>query len=87
MVTGELDVPLPSADPAALTQLALGQRVDLQGAPVRLHCEAESVLRLVIANRYGNPSVGPFYEYDPTKVTTLGARFSMPLAILNSKKA
>ena len=43
-------------------------------------------MRLIRANRFGNPSVGPFYEYDPTKVTYLGMRLSMPLAIFNNKK-
>jgi outer membrane protein TolC len=86
MLAGDLDVPLASADPDALTQLALGQRADLQARRSAI-CEAEAALRLVVANRFGNPSFGPFYEYDPTKVTTMGARWSMPLAVFNSKKA
>jgi outer membrane protein TolC len=85
-VAGALDVPLPSTDPAAFTQLALDRRADLQAKRAAI-CEAEATLRLVNANRFGNPSFGPFFEYDPTRVSTVGARLSMPLAIFNSKKA
>jgi outer membrane protein TolC len=85
-VIGDLDVQLTSAEADAFTQLALGQRADLQARRSAL-CEAEAALRLMIANRFGNPSFGPFYEYDPTRVSTFGARLSMPLAIFNSKKA
>jgi outer membrane protein TolC len=85
VLAGDLDVPLPSTDPAALTQLAISQRADLQARRSAI-CEAEAALRLVNANRYGNPSFGPFFEYDPTRTTYVGGRLSMPLAIFNTKK-
>ena len=85
VVTGTLDTSLPSTDPAALTALALAQRADLHSRR-SANSEAEATLRLVIANRYGNPSFAPFYSYDNTSVTTLGGRISMPLAIFNTKK-
>jgi outer membrane protein TolC len=84
-VSGSLDVSLPSTDQTALTQLALGQRPDLHARRAAIN-EAEASLRLLKANRYGNPSLAPFFEYDPTRVTTVGGRISMPLAIFNTKK-
>ena len=86
VVAGDFDVPLPSMDRDALTQLALSQRADLQARRSAL-CEAEGQLRLVIANRYGNLSVGPYYEFDPTRVNYVGGRLSSPLALFNTRKA
>lgn len=85
IAAGNLDVPLPSTDPAAFTQLALDRRADLQAKRAAL-CEAEAAVRLIRANRFGNPNIGPYYEYDPTKITYLGMRLSFPLAIFNTKK-
>jgi outer membrane protein TolC len=85
VVAGDLEVPLASTDQAALTQLALNQRADLQARRSAM-CEAEALLRLVVSNRYGNFSAGPYFEYDPTRVVYLGARLSTPLAIFNTKK-
>jgi outer membrane protein TolC len=85
-VAGDFDVPLPSTDQAALTELALSQRADLHARRAAL-CEAEGQLRLVIANRWGNISAGPYYELDPTRVSYIGGRLSSPLAIFNTKKA
>jgi outer membrane protein TolC len=85
VVVGDLDVPLPSTDQAALTHLALEQRADLQ-ARRSARSEAEAQLRLVVANRYGNISTGPFFEYDPTRTYYIGARLSTPLAIFNTRK-
>ncbi len=84
-VAGDVDVPLPSADQAALTQLALSQRADLLARRSAV-CEAEALLRLVRANRYGNFTFGPYFEYDPTSTVYIGARIGTPLAILNTKK-
>ncbi len=86
MVAAEFDVPLLSTDQTALTELALRQRADLQARRSAL-CEAEGQLRLVNANRYGNVSMGPYYEYDPTRISYVGGRISSPLAIFNTRKA
>ena len=85
VVTGTLDSTLPSIDSAALTELALSQRADLN-ARRSASSEAEAALRLIVANRYGNPSLAPFFSYDPTRVTTMGGRISMPLSVFNAKK-
>jgi outer membrane protein, heavy metal efflux system len=84
-VTGGLDVPLPTLDPDQLTQMALEQRPDLKAKRAALG-EAEANLRLVEANRYGNPSIGPYYEYDPTRVSYWGVRISAPIPVFNQRK-
>ena len=48
--------------------------------------EAESKLRLEIANRYGNPNFGPAYEYDNTRVNYYGAQIALPLPFLNNHR-
>ncbi len=85
VVVGDLEVPLPGADQTALTQLALNQRADLQARRSAM-CEADAALRLVNANKFGNLSLGPYYELDPTRVSYVGGRISMPLAIFNRKQ-
>ncbi len=45
--------------------------------------EAEAK-RLEIANRYGNPIVGPSYEYDPTRINLIGAQVTLPLPLFNT---
>jgi outer membrane protein TolC len=84
-VFGELDVALASTDCGSLTQLALDQRPDLKARRAAIG-EAEAGMRLVEANRYGNPSVGPYYEYDPTRISYPGVRLGMPLPVLNTKR-
>jgi cobalt-zinc-cadmium efflux system outer membrane protein len=85
VVFGNLDVPLPTTDQGALTQLALDRRPDLHARRAAI-CEAEANLRLVEANRYGNPSLAPFFSYDATRVSTGGARISFPIPCLNTRR-
>jgi outer membrane protein TolC len=84
-VSGSLEVPLPSTEKEALRHLALDQRPDLHARRAALE-ESEALLRLIRANRFGNPSAGPFFEYDPTRVATIGLRLSMPVPVLNTKR-
>ena len=48
-----------------------------------LDAEADARLRLEIANRHGNPNIGPDYEYDPTRINFIGAHFTLPLPVCN----
>src|SRR5207245_6347743 len=48
--------------------------------------EAEGRLRLEVANRYGNPNVGPAYEYDATRVNLIGAQITLPLPLFNRRR-
>jgi outer membrane protein TolC len=84
-VVGSLDVPVSTTDQAALTQMAVNRRPDLQARRAAI-CEFEANLRLVEANRYGNPSVGPFFSYDATRISAGGARISFPIPCLNVKR-
>src|SRR5581483_154969 len=41
-------------------------------------------LRLAIADRYGNPIVGPAYTCDSTRINLIGGQLNIPLPILNT---
>ncbi len=41
-------------------------------------------MRLEIANRYGNPSIGPATEYNETSVTFFGIVVAAPLPVFNT---
>jgi cobalt-zinc-cadmium efflux system outer membrane protein len=84
-VVGSLDVPLPISDQASFTNLALERRPDLHARRAAYE-EVSALLKLVEANRFGNPSVGPFFSYDPTRVATAGVRLSMPVPVLNTRR-
>jgi cobalt-zinc-cadmium efflux system outer membrane protein len=81
-VQGTLEVPVPPADLEILTTAALERRPDLHAREAAVG-EAEANLRLQIANRFGNPNVGPAYEYDPTRVNLIGIQLSLPLPVFN----
>ncbi|HMF14063.1 MAG TPA: TolC family protein, partial [Gemmataceae bacterium] len=80
-----LDISAPHQDVDALTNSALEKRPDLRARQSAL-VEAEARLRLEIANRYGNPNVGPAFEYDPTRVSLVGVQFSLPLPVFNTHR-
>lgn len=84
-VEGPLEMPPVPVDPAALTELAGVRRADLQ-ARRRAVAEAEANLRLVTANRFGNPAVGTAYTYDPTGVNMIGAQINVPLPLVNTHR-
>jgi cobalt-zinc-cadmium efflux system outer membrane protein len=67
----------------ALVKTALERRADLQSRQFAI-AEADAKLRLEVANRWGNPNVGPAYEYDPTRINLIGAQFTLPLPIFNT---
>src|SRR5262249_43464972 len=76
--------PLPE-DCASLTEAALQFRADLHARQAAV-AEAEARLRLEIANRYGNPSIGPNYEYDPSQINLIGAQVTLPLPAFNTHR-
>jgi cobalt-zinc-cadmium efflux system outer membrane protein len=80
---GNLEIPARDWDVGALMQMALERRADLQARRVAVN-EAEARVRLAIANRYGNPNVGPAYEYDPTRINLIGAQFTLPVPVFNT---
>jgi cobalt-zinc-cadmium efflux system outer membrane protein len=84
-VEGTLDSPPGKQDADALVAAALEQRPDLHARQAAV-AEADARLRLAVADRYGNPNVGPAYEYDPTRINLIGAQFTLPLPVFNTHR-
>jgi cobalt-zinc-cadmium efflux system outer membrane protein len=84
-VTGELDPPLPALDAQTLIPYALALRPDVHTRAAAI-AEAEARLRLQVADRFGNPSVGPRVEYNETRDTFIGVTLTAPIPILNRKQ-
>jgi cobalt-zinc-cadmium efflux system outer membrane protein len=84
-IDGRLDVPPEPRDPSALTELALVRRADLNARREAV-AEADATVRLQVADRFGNPSVGPAYTYDPTGVNMFGVQLNVPLPLCNTKR-
>jgi outer membrane protein TolC len=83
-VAGELDRPLPAAPFDALVQCALQLRPDVHARTAAVG-EAEAKLRLQVADRFGNPSVGPSYEFNETRASFVGATMSVPIPVFNTR--
>jgi cobalt-zinc-cadmium efflux system outer membrane protein len=83
---GGLDMPPPlESDAEGLLTTALQRRPDLRSSQFALD-EADSRLRLEIANRLGNPNFGPAYEYNETRVSFIGVQFALPLPVFNTHR-
>jgi cobalt-zinc-cadmium efflux system outer membrane protein len=83
---GGFELPPPlEQDRDYLLEAALQRRPDLRARQIAVS-EADAKLRLEIANRFGNPNVGPAYEYNETRSEFVGIQFSLPLPILNSHR-
>jgi cobalt-zinc-cadmium efflux system outer membrane protein len=85
VLEGRLNIPPPVPDSAAVTQDALQRRADLFARRAAVG-EAEAAVRLEVANRYGNPVIGPAYVYDPTRVSEAGAQINLPLPVFNTRR-
>jgi outer membrane protein TolC len=84
-VKGELDLPVPAADFDEYARAALERRPDVQ-ARRALAAEAQARLNLQTADRYGNPSVGTFFEVNETSVWFIGAALGTPLPVFNVRR-
>lgn len=82
---GALPTPPGQWDRAALIDGALARRADLHARRAAV-AEADAALRLEVAGRFGNPTVGPTFEYDPTEVQMIGVQFAVPLPLLNRRR-
>jgi cobalt-zinc-cadmium efflux system outer membrane protein len=82
---GMLDVRFPRWDAGILTQEALERRADLHAHEAAV-AEADARLRLEVANRCGNPNVGPDYEIDAARVSNIGAQITVPLPVFNTRR-
>src|SRR5262249_12131295 len=82
---GTLDVPSSQWDAEVLMQTALERRADLHAREAAVG-EAEAHLRLEAANRYGDPNIGPAYEYDPTRINLIGTQITLALPVFNTRR-
>jgi cobalt-zinc-cadmium efflux system outer membrane protein len=82
---GKLEQLPPPADGPALAQAALSRRADLRARQAAV-AEAEARLKLAKADRFGNPTVGPAYTYDPTRISEIGVQLNLPLPVLNTHR-
>jgi outer membrane protein TolC len=82
VLKGTLTPAVAGGDAEALPRVALERRADLRARESAL-AEADARMRLEVANRYGNPTIGPAYELDPTRVNLVGAQLSLPLPVVN----
>jgi cobalt-zinc-cadmium efflux system outer membrane protein len=84
-IAGPLEPPPMTWDAAALHELAATRRADLQARRMGV-AEAAANVRLVTADRFGNPQVGPAYTYDPTGVNMIGVQINVPLPVCNTHR-
>jgi outer membrane protein TolC len=82
---GTLQAQSQSWDPASLVQAALQRRPDRHARESAVS-EAEAKVGLARADRYGNPNVGPAYEYDPTRVNLIGVQITLPFPLFNTRR-
>jgi cobalt-zinc-cadmium efflux system outer membrane protein len=85
VLQGTLEIPSGHWDPAHLTQAALDHRADLHARQAAM-AEADARLRLEIANRFGNPSIGPDYEIDAARVSNIGVQINLPVPVFNTRR-
>jgi outer membrane protein TolC len=82
---GTLEKALPPLDETDLVAEAKRRRPDLHSLEMAVQ-EAEARVRLEIANRWGNPSVGPAMEYNETSVTFVGMWAIWQIPVLNTRR-
>jgi outer membrane protein TolC len=68
-----------------LVQAGLERRPDLHALQFAVH-EAEQRLNLEVANRWGNPSLGPAFEESESSVTFVGMWMIWQLPVINTRK-
>ena len=82
--TGTLERLAPSRESDFWLSAAYELRPD-RFARMAAVSEAAANVRLQKSDRFGNPQVGPFYEFDNSRVSFVGAQLTMPLPILNCR--
>jgi outer membrane protein TolC len=82
-LAGTLEVTVPSLEMAELMPRALDKRADLRSRHAAA-AKADATLQLTIANRYGNPTIGPAYAYDPTRINLIGGQINLSIPVFNT---
>ncbi|HEY7152578.1 MAG TPA: TolC family protein [Gemmataceae bacterium] len=84
-VEGTLEKGFGTLDASALVQAALERRPDLRAFEFAVR-EADNRLRFEIANRWGNPSLGPAFEYNETSVFFVGSWLIWSPPVINQRR-
>jgi cobalt-zinc-cadmium efflux system outer membrane protein len=84
-ILGALEIPPLSWNSSELCDIAVTRRADVNARRLALS-EAASKVSLTRANRWGNPTVGPAYTYDPTGVNLIGIQLNVPLPVPNTRR-
>jgi outer membrane protein TolC len=84
-VRGELANVVDVPDSVTLTELAIDNRADLHARLMAVQ-EGEARLKLEIANRFANPSIGPAWEYNETSVNFVGLWSIWSLPVFNLRQ-
>lgn len=82
---GTLNRTAPSSDGEELLAAALEHRPDLFARRAAI-AEADGRLRLQRADRFGNPTVGPVYDYNETRVNFIGVQVGGPIPVFNRRQ-
>src|SRR5262249_29864941 len=84
-VQGALDSTPISDDPQIFLAAALERRPDLRARQAAVQ-ETDARVSLAVADRFGNPSIGPDYELNETRVSFFGTEIVLPLPLLNTHR-
>lgn len=84
-LAGTLEMPAPDLVESDLTMVAEERRPDLRSREVAIK-EADAALQFQIANRWGNPSIGPATEINETSVTFVGMWLIWSPPVINTRK-
>lgn len=84
VVRGELDLPIPTMEYDVHAKAALEQRPDLQSRRFAVD-EAQARLRLQAADRFGNPNIGPAFDYNETRNAFIGMQIGGPIPVFNRR--
>jgi cobalt-zinc-cadmium efflux system outer membrane protein len=82
---GALETQPREWDPALLLQAAFDLRPDLKARQSAV-AEADAKVKLQIADRFGNPIIGPAFTYDPTRVHEIGGQVNFPIPVFNTRR-
>jgi cobalt-zinc-cadmium efflux system outer membrane protein len=84
-ILGNLPVSFARVEQALLEQAALDRRADLRALQLAVE-EAEARLRLEVANRHGNPTLGPAFEENETSDTFFGVTLYLWVPVFNKRR-
>jgi outer membrane protein TolC len=70
---------------AAFIHAAMEHRADLHGHEAAVQ-EAQARAQLARADRFGNPTIGPTYQFNETSDNFIGVQLSVPLAVFNTRR-